>query len=296
MTALQSNPAFADAVARLVRAGVPTPVTDCWRLIEYVRQRSFQKGCHSSIIDEIDETGLHLFETLVRQREKRQPVSKIIGKRWFFNHEFEINSDVLDPRPESELLVTAALAHQPKTVLDLGTGSGCLLLSILAQCPQAKGLGIDCSKKALKIARQNAQKLACQTRARLEIGDWLNGLSSKFDIIVTNPPYVSADEYRALAPEITDWEPKQALTPSADGLQAFRDIAKDVAAHLNPDGRLIVEIGFNQLASVSAIFAESGLELEKTHLDLDQRPRALEFQVALNLVDQTQSELAATND
>lgn len=281
MTALQPNSAFADAVARLERAGVPTPVTDCWKLIEYVQQTSSQKGGHVAVIDAIDETGFCLFETLVRQREQRQPVSKIIGKRWFFNHEFQINSDVLDPRPESELLVIAALAHQPRTVLDLGTGSGCLLLSILAQCPRAKGLGIDCCERALKIARQNAQQLACQNRARLEVGDWLKGLSSKFDIIVTNPPYVSADEYRALAPEITDWEPKQALTPSVDGLQAFRDIAKDVAAHLNPDGRLIVEIGVNQLASASAIFIGSGLAMEKTHLDLDQRPRALEFQIAL---------------
>lgn len=211
---------------------------------------------------------------LVAQRSARKPVSHLIGRRAFWTHAFLVTPDVLDPRPETEVLVQAALSGPVKRVLDLGTGSGAILLSILADRPSAEGVGTDLSAPALAIAGQNAQGLGVEARVRFVVSDWFAEVSGSFDLIVSNPPYIAQDEMGALAPELA-FEPRMALTDEADGLTAYRAIAAGAGAHLTPGGRLMVEIGPTQAEAVSALFAQAGLTDVQVLPDLDGRDRVV---------------------
>lgn len=273
---------ISQAITRLKEADVPDAETDVWKLMDEASRACGGQGLGSLHGESMSQPCLQLFETWTNQRELRQPVAQIIGKRWFYAHEFEVNADVLDPRPESELLVTRAIACEPSSVLDLGVGSGCLLLSILTQCSTAQGMGVDWCEKSLHVARRNATRLNCQDRAQFCRGHWFDSVSSCYDVIVANPPYISDIDYQDLPPDIKNWEPKHALTSGGDGLQSFRKIAPGVASHLNDGGHFIVEIGVGQSTSVESIFCASGLKLWETHQDLDGRVRALEFILALN--------------
>ena len=267
---------FAETVSRLQEAGLSSPSTDAWRLLQH--SVSFcGDGIDNSPSVRLDEASIRHLDSLVTRRIRRQPVSQIIGTRWFYDHQFEVNEHVLDPRPDSELLVDLAISYQPQTVLDLGTGSGCLLLSVLAKRTNSCGVGVDCCERALSVARTNACRLHCADRAKFKIGNWLDGVEDKFDVVLANPPYVSECEYSQLEPEITDWEPKFALTPGGDGLDAYRAIASDAHNCLADNGHLIVEIGPKQTATVASIFASKGLQQRSVHFDLDKRPRALVF-------------------
>lgn len=213
------------------------------------------------------------FEAMLRRRQARAPMSHILGTRAFFDHEFRVTPDVLDPRPETETLVRAALDLPFRRVLDLGTGSGAILLSLLAARPEAAGLGTDMSEAALAVARDNAARLGTENCA-FALSDWFSAVTGRFDLIVSNPPYIAEAEMAGLAPELAH-EPRMALTDGADGLSAYRAITVGAPAHLAPGGRLLVEIGWRQGAEVSAMFAAAGFREVAILPDLDGRDRVV---------------------
>ncbi|MCY3880436.1 MAG: peptide chain release factor N(5)-glutamine methyltransferase [Rhodobacteraceae bacterium] len=267
--------AVENATLRLRSAGVEDAVGDSWRLLLHaVPGRMPVPG------DRLEEGSAVTFENFVKQRERRQPVAQIIGKRLFHEHEFTVNSHVLDPRPDSEALVRAAIDQSPSTILDLGTGNGCLLISVLAACPNSVGLGIDISRPALRIARQNADRILTGDRARFVADDWNSTTSYKFDAILANPPYVSKAEYLQLPPEIRDWEPVSALTLMRDGFCAYPEIASVAARCLTGNGILYLEIGPGQRNRVMEICLHEKLEFRETVRDLDGRERILLFSLA----------------
>lgn len=225
---------------------------------------AFQTGRQSSVLranldDIVDITDQSGFENLIAKRKQHQPISQIIGKRDFWKHEFIVTPDVLDPRPDTETLVEQALTLGPRrSVLDLGTGSGCILLSLLAEWPSSKGVGIDASQAALNVARRNAVALGVVDRCELNHGDWCSGINQTFDLIVTNPPYITSKAMETLSRDVIDWEPRMALTPEGDGLAAYRVIAQNVSALMTPDAKILFEIGFDQGEEVCQILENTG--------------------------------------
>lgn len=215
------------------------------------------------------------FASLVARRATREPFSHIAGYRDFWTHRFRVTADVLDPRPETETLVREALREPFAKVLDLGTGSGCILISLLAERPKARGVGTDISEQAVLVAGENAARIGVADRLVLPISDWFDDVGGRFDLIVTNPPYIAADEMPGLAPEVRDHEPRGALTDEADGLTAYRQIAAGACDHLTDGGRLLVEIGADQAQAVYKIFSGVGLEDIRVHSDLDSRDRVV---------------------
>ena len=209
------------------------------------------------------------------RRARREPFSHISGRRLFYKSSFTVTPDVLDPRPETETLVELALTEPFTRVLDLGTGSGCILISLLADRPKARGVGTDVSEKAVLVAGENAERLGVADRITLPLSEWYDDIGGRFDLIVSNPPYIAADEMDCLQPEVKDWEPREALTDEGDGLAAYRAIAAGAPNHLTPAGRLLVEIGPTQAEAVTAIFRASGLEDVAVHPDLDGRDRVV---------------------
>lgn len=266
--------ALAEAVRQLRSAGVETPGTDARRLLA------------AALGIAPDRLTLHLPEPLppaaadrfagyIAARCRRQPVSQILGMRAFWGRYFRVTPDVLDPRPDTETLVEAALAVPFSRVLDLGTGSGCILISLLADRVQARGVGVDVSQAALEVARGNAEALGVAARAEFRQGDWCAGLNGPFDLIVSNPPYISKTEWETLAPELRLWEPAGALSPGGDGLDAYRCILAQAPALLAPGGRLMVEIGAQQGDAVSVLFRTAGLTGGRVVADIDGRDRVV---------------------
>lgn len=224
---------------------------------------------------EIDPRIFDSFEGFVARRSHGEPVAQILGYRDFWNHRFRVTADVLDPRPDTETLVAAALERPFARVLDLGTGSGCIVISLLAARPQAHGVGVDVSAPALAVAAANAREIGVADRLELRASDWFAAVEGVFDLIVSNPPYIAETEMAALAPEVRDWEPRPALTPGGDGLDAYRAIAEGAPAHLAPGGWLMAEIGPAQGADVSSLFAAAGLAHPRVLKDLDGRDRVV---------------------
>lgn len=213
------------------------------------------------------------FAHLIEARAARQPVAQIVGRRAFWMHEFEVTRDTLDPRPDTETLVEVALAGKFSRVLDLGTGTGAILISLLAERREASGVGVDLSPAALEVARRNAARVGVD--AQFIQSDWFQGVTGEFDLIVSNPPYIAAAEMAALSPEVRDWEPRLALTDEGDGLAAYRAIAAGAGAHLAPGGRILFEIGPTQAADVQTILAKTGFSRLSLHQDLDGRDRVI---------------------
>ena len=229
--------------------------------------------------DELIETPTH-FENAVRRREAREPLSHILGEREFWSLRFQVNASVLDPRPDSETLVAAALAQYPEPdtvvrIADLGTGSGCLLLSILNERPGAQGVGVDISESALSIARENAQRFGLAARANFIQSDWESLLDGTFDIVVSNPPYIPSAAIDDLAPEVARFEPRGALDGGADGLDAYRHIAAVLSQILKPNGLVALEIGQGQDASVTRILRDGGIRVVGLEKDLAGIPRCV---------------------
>lgn len=216
------------------------------------------------------------FEHLLQQREQHRPVSQLVGKRAFWEHEFVVTPDVLDPRPDTELLVELALEHtQARRVLDLGTGSGCILCSVLRGLPRATGLGVDISQAALSVARRNAVALGVADRAEFQCASWFDGIEGSFDLILSNPPYVTQDEYDTLEPEVRNWEPRSALTDDGDGLAAYRAIAGQLYAFLAPGGLALFEHGWRQAGQVAEIFRAQGFSDLRSYRDLSGKDRVI---------------------
>jgi release factor glutamine methyltransferase len=202
-----------------------------------------------------------------------EPLSRILGHREFWGLYFALNRDTLDPRPETETVVEAVLRRLPDRraplhLLDLGTGSGAILLALLSECPAARGLGIDIAPGAAAAARDNAVALGILLRANFVVGDWAAAAAGRFDAVVANPPYIATGALAGLPPEVARWDPARALDGGADGLGAYRAIAADLPRLLLPGGLFACEIGEGQEAAVMAILAAAGLAVDAVEPDL----------------------------
>ncbi len=220
------------------------------------------------------------FEALLARRERREPLSHLTGRREFWSLEFETGAATLDPRPDSETIIAAALEAvdgrtAPLSVLDLGTGTGCLLLAVLHELPRAVGLGVDVSPEVLGVARRNAELLGFASRARFEEGNWGKSLTGPFDLIVCNPPYIPTADIAGLEPEVAVFEPRLALDGGPDGLDAYRALMPDIGRLLAPGSAAVLEFGAGQRQAVAQIVARGGLAVSGVSRDLAGRERCL---------------------
>lgn len=266
--------ALAAAVPRLRAAGVDDPARDARLLLSHAL--AVDPGRLTlALADNLTPAQEAAYEAAIAARAARRPVAQIIGQRQFWGRSFQVTADTLDPRPDTETLIEAALSAPFDDLLDLGTGTGCILLTLLAERPAATGLGTDLSAPALAVAQENARRLGLAGRARLVQADWFSGIGGVFDLIVSNPPYIALAEMPDLAPEVRDHEPHSALTDGADGLEAYRRIAEGAPERLRPAGRILVEIGPSQGAAVAALFRGAGLSEVAILPDLDGRDRVV---------------------
>ncbi|UYV38895.1 peptide chain release factor N(5)-glutamine methyltransferase [Rhodobacteraceae bacterium D3-12] len=262
-----------NAARELSKEGVPDAGRDAQKLMAVALGiEPSRMVLHMSDVLTLEQ--YEAFWIMVARRLAREPLSHILGERVFFKHRFKVGPQVLDPRPETEVLVEAALKVKAAHILDLGTGSGAILLSLLAERSGVRGTGTDVSPEAIALAQENAEALAVSERAVFVQSDWFDAVTGRFDLIVSNPPYIAAEEMDGLAPELSH-EPRGALTDEGDGLSAYRAITEGGSAHLEPGGWLMVEIGPTQGAAVAEMFSRAGLESVAVHPDLDGRDRVV---------------------
>lgn len=214
-------------------------------------------------------------DAMLAARLTHQPLAQILGQWGFYGRDFMVTRDTLVPRPDTETLVELALAAPFARLIDLGTGSGAIAVTLLAEHVMATGLASDISQAALDVAARNAARHGVGERLALHRADWWEGVSGAFDLIVSNPPYVTEAAYADLAPEITIWEPRAALTPGGDGLAAYRAISDGLGLHLAAGGRCLVEIGSDQGGDVAAIFEAAGLVDVAVHRDINGKDRVV---------------------
>lgn len=261
-------------IARLRSAGVPDAEGDFRRIFRWACDMGMTAS-GPQIRDGPNALALRMLESAISERESRRPVSQIIGKRDFWKGTFKVTQDVLDPRPETELLVELGVQEPFHRVLDLGTGSGCIVISLLMERPNALGVGTDISEKALLVAGENAEAMGVAGRVILPASDWYDEVDGRYDLIVSNPPYVAAEEFKDLPPEVRCHEPHLALAGGIDGLSAYRAIVAGARNHLTPGGRLLVETGSTQAVEVRRLMADAGFESLTVHADLDGRDRVV---------------------
>ncbi len=261
-----------EAVSRLEAAGVAGAERDAQILLLHVLDQPRHR-LGDLLAVPLDTASAARFAEAVAARVARQPVSQIIGRRAFWSHEFIVTRDTLDPRPETELLVEIGLEQPFARVLDLGTGTGAILISLLSERVLASGLGVDLSPAALAVAQENARRIGVV--AEFAVSDWFAAVAGGFDLIVSNPPYIALDEMPALSPEVREWEPWSALTDHGDGLEAYRRIAAQAAQFLRPGGRVAVEIGHEQGPAVKALFVENGFGRVEIRRDLSGKDRVV---------------------
>lgn len=219
------------------------------------------------------------FDSFITRRATHEPVSRILGERDFYGRTFLVTPDTLDPRPDTETIIEAALPLLPKAarLLDLGTGTGAIAITLLAEQPHATGVATDLSSAALAVAQENAERLGVADRLSLLEGSWFAPVSGRFDIILSNPPYIPAGDIEGLSPDVRNFDPSLALSGGTDGLDPYRIIASGAAAHLAAAGHVLVEIGAGQADDVSSIFATAGFQPVGRHRDLGGHPRCLAF-------------------
>jgi release factor glutamine methyltransferase len=216
---------------------------------------------------------------MVARRENREPVSRILGEREFYGRRFVVTPDVLDPRPDTETLIDAALKllRPGARILDLGTGTGAIIITLLAQRPDCTGTATDISAAALAVARANAERIGVAGRLQLAQGNWFGAVAGTFDLIVSNPPYIPDRDIASLAPDVRRFDPGLALAGGADGLDPYRSIALGASGHLAANGMLIVEIGAGQADSVETIFSSAHFRPLARYADLGGHDRCLAF-------------------
>lgn len=262
-------------VAHLAAAGIDGHIRDARLLFAAVigvpSDRLTLEPDRALTPDEITQ-----FQNFIDRRSAHEPVSRILSRRLFWGRSFQVTPDTLDPRPETEILIAAALELGPQpNVLDLGTGTGIIAVTLLAEWPNATAVLTDVDRACLVVATKNAAAQGVAARATCRVSDWFQEVCGQFSLIVSNPPYIAADEMAALSPEVAGHDPHLALTDQLDGLSAYRHIANGVLHHLDPGGVIMVEIGPTQGPDVAALFIASGLIEPEIRQDFDGRDRVV---------------------
>ena len=271
--------AWKTATATLKAAGVDQPSIDANLMLQAAASIT-RADVLTDPYRELTAEQQATFDDYVDQRSRRRPISHILGRKGFWKIMLSVTPDVLTPRADTESILDVVLPALPEgmafQMLDLGVGSGAILLAILAERPAAKGLGIDASSEALAVARENAANLDLNNRAAFMHGDWTAGLGdAQFDLVVSNPPYIPSQDIETLDPEVRDHEPRLALDGGADGLDAYRLLAPEILRVLKPGGMFAVEIGHDQSAAVEALFKGAGADQVRTTKDLGTRDRVV---------------------
>jgi release factor glutamine methyltransferase len=270
-----------EATQILRRAGVPEARREAASLLAHalLRNRTFLIT-HAE--EEVSAEMLAAFRTLLERRARGEPLQYITGHTEFFKLDFEVTPAVLIPRPETELLVETALdllgGEDQSFVCDVGTGSGCIIISILHERASATGVGLDISQPVLGVARRNAVRHGVDRRLSLVLSDCLEALDAThtcFNMIVSNPPYVTEEALEGLQREVRDFEPRSALTPGGDGLRIIRRLLHDAPAFLQTGGHLLMEIGFDQHEAVERLIDSQTWQLLDIHKDLQGIPRTV---------------------
>ncbi len=262
----------------LIAAGIPDADREAKDLVIHVLQINRATLIYSPEILVSDVQKLQL-EACLERRINGEPVDRIVGFREFLGYQFYLNADTLSPREDSECVIDLALQlkNNAQSLLDLGTGTGCLLLTLLIEMPQANGIGVDVSQNAVEMAQYNAQTLGLKERATFITSNWFEKISQKFDLILSNPPYIETAIIVTLEKEVRDFDPILALDGGGDGLNCYHIIAKGAGKALNNGGTIIVEIGFNQKKAVIAIFKSYGFLFIQSRKDGGEIIRALAF-------------------
>ncbi|MGE0715254.1 MAG: peptide chain release factor N(5)-glutamine methyltransferase [Alphaproteobacteria bacterium] len=276
---MNGEAAVAAAAARLAAAGVEAPRREARLLLAHALGREPAAVLFPRDV-EIDDATAARLAVAAGRRAAGEPLSRIVGMREFWSLPFRLGAATLDPRPDTETLVEAVLARLPDRgaplrLLDLGTGSGCILAALLTELPRAWGLGIDRAAAAAGLARENARAIGLGARAAFAVGDWAAALDGRFDVVVSNPPYIATAEIGGLAPEVASHDPRAALDGGADGLDAYRAIVAALQRLLAPDAIAAFEIGWNQADDVAALLADAGCGIAERIGDLEGRARCL---------------------
>lgn len=272
--------ALAAATKRLMAAGVEAPAREARYLLGLI----LKEGDRTPGSQGLDSVQGRAFDAVVTRRAYHEPFAYIAGRKEFWSLDFEVSPAVLIPRPDSETLVELALSlfrgqSSARRILDLGTGSGCLLLSLLSEWPDAHGTGIDRSEDALAIAQANARRHGFAGRAVFRLGDWCRDLEGPFDLAISNPPYVKQAEWAQMAVESREFEPSLAFLGGEDGLACYVEIATQAARVLRPGGLLVIEAGAAQSQAIANIFKAQSWEVVLSRRDLAGHERALAFRV-----------------
>jgi len=283
---MTAGEAVQDLTARFQNAGIDSARLDARVLVAFVLgvepERVF--GYPETVLSEQQVKQL---ADVAERRAQRQPLARIVGEREFWSLKFRLSEDTLIPRPETETVVEAVLEQVVERdaalrILDLGTGSGCLLISLLSELPKATGIGLDISERALHTATENAGRIGVSNRARFIQNDWCTGLvedyGMSFDLIVSNPPYIPNADISMLEPEVSAHEPGRALAGGADGLDVYRLLVSEIGRLLTPTGIAAFEVGFDQAEAVSELGRAEGLKVLNVRNDLAGIPRCVVFQ------------------
>jgi release factor glutamine methyltransferase len=266
------------AVAELRKIDIESPQLDARLLLQHATGLSRE----DLIIDPdrgISPAAAASFRAMVARRLAFEPVSRILGEREFYGRAFKVTPDVLDPRPDTETIIDLALPlmNASSRILDLGTGSGIIAITLLAETPEATGVAVDLSPAALVVARSNAVRLGVASRLTCVAGNWFEPVDGRFDLILSNPPYIPSADIAGLEPDVRNYDPHLALAGGRDGLGPYRTIAAGAAAHLAPSGHVLVEQGAGQADAVAAIFTAAGFKVAGTGVDLGGHLRCLIF-------------------
>lgn len=277
---------LAESRRTLGDAGIGEPGTDS-RLLVCQLLRLDTAALIAGGDREVDAEQVKRVRAAVARRAGGEPVHRILGARAFRNLVLSLSPDTLEPRPDTEILVDLVLPHlrrmvrdgRAPRVLDLGTGTGAILLAILDEVPEATGLGVDISPGAIATAAGNAAAAGLDSRASFLVSDWFSAISPVFDVIVSNPPYIPTDDIADLSRDVRDHDPRAALDGGADGLDPYRLIARQAREHLAAGGLVAVEHGFDQREAICRLFTESGYNVAEAARDLGGRDRAILFKL-----------------
>lgn len=262
------------SLARAGNVGKGDLAKDARKFVAYVLGVDVTR-LDASLATELPKDVIPAIEDGIAALAQGLPLSRLIQRRAFWKEEFHITGDVLDPRPDTETLVEAALDIPFARLLDLGTGSGCILVSLLNERRDATGVGADISPEALSVAQRNVNEAGCGDVAELVQSDWFSNITDRFDVIVSNPPYIDADTYAGLDDNVLQYDPKIALTPGETGLEAYRVIVPGALEHLTSGGWLMVEIGFDQAAPVKELFISAGYDPVEVLKDINGKDRVI---------------------